>query len=88
MKCKKESADELLKRTNCAIWEIDGEFYPVQNLGDGQVMDIGGRDAPAQRGTRWFANATESGVKYVASGSPTRSAALARIRRAFPNEGE
>lgn len=83
MKSKKESAEEFLKRTNCAIWEIDGQFYPVQNLVEGQVTDIGGRDAPAQRSTSWFANATESGVKYVASGSPTRAAALARIRRAF-----
>ena len=76
-------AEEILRRTNCAIWEIDGKFWPVQNFGDNQVTDIGGRDAPAQPGTRWVAGRSESGVKYVASPSPTKKAALARIVRAF-----
>lgn len=72
----------ILEKANCAIWEIDGQFWPVQNFGDGQVCDIGGRDAP-HGGGRWVARATESGVKYVSTPSPTRAAALARIRRAF-----
>ena len=86
---QRETADELLRRTHCAIWEIDGEFYPIQNMDETTVVDIGGRDAPSKTSgaSHWFARRSESGVKYVASGSPTRAAALARIRRAF-NEKE
>lgn len=82
---RRETAQQLLQRTGCSIWFIDGQYYPVLNVGDDTVTDIGGRDAPRQKeASHWFARRSIPGVRYVASGSPTRSAALARIRRAFP----
>ena len=74
--------DELLEKTSCRIAEIDGEFYPYQRWGNSSIVDIGGRDRPANGG-HWTARETESGIKYVASGSPSLKAALMRIRRAF-----
>lgn len=61
------------------IREIDGKWYAYEaNERNGQVYSIGA-DCP-ERG-RWFARWTDSGIKYVASASPSRDAAYRKARR-------
>ena len=59
---------------------IDGRWYAFgYDSRNYQVYSIG-RDDPAECGC-WFARATDSGIKYVASSSPSRHAAYMKARR-------
>lgn len=65
---------------------IEGHWYAYEATDDGQVYSIGS-DNPSQGG-RWVARATDDGIRYVASPSPTRSAAYQRARRWGEYSGE
>ena len=61
------------------IKNIDGKWYAFEgDLRKNQVYSIGS-DNPADG--RWCANWCDSGIKYVASPSPTRQAAYQKARR-------
>ena len=61
------------------ISNIDGKWYAFGgNSITNQVYSIG-KDNP-ERG-RYFARWTKAGIKYVASPSPTRSAAYKKAKR-------
>ena len=68
-----------IKVNNTYIREIDGDWYAFAGDKDkAQVYSIGS-DNPKQG--RWFARWTDNGIRYVASKSPTRSAAYQKARR-------
>ena len=61
------------------IREIDGKWYAfAADPDNGQVYSIG-KDNPDHG--RWFGRLTDSGIKYVASASPTRKAAYQKASR-------
>ena len=65
------------------IKKIDSKWYAFAGDNNkGQVYSIGS-DNPSKEsgGSRWFARWTENGIKYVASPSPSRSAAYSKARR-------
>ena len=68
------------------IARVNGSWYAFE--GDplrGQVLSIGSDDP---ENGRWMARWTESGIKYVASPSPSRKAAYAKARRHGSYHGE
>lgn len=68
------------------ISEIDGKYYAFSaNVEQNQVYSIG-RDNPESG--RWCAKWNSAGIKYVASASPSRAAAVAKARRAGDYQGE
>lgn len=69
------------------ITNIDGEWYAFAgDTKSGQVYSIG-RDNPTDGGT-WTARWTDSGIKYVAHSSPSRSAAYSKAKRNGDYGGE
>ena len=56
---------------------VDGKWYAFGIYKD-QVVSIG-RDCPT--GGMWVAKMTDNGIKYVATQSPTKAAAVAKARR-------
>lgn len=64
---------------------IEGRWYAFEG-DNGQVYSIGSDNPP--EGGRWFARGTNHGIRYVASPSPTRSAAYQRARRWGEYSGE
>lgn len=62
------------------IKNIDGKWYAFNyDASNYQVHSIGS-DSPKEGGC-WFASATDSGIKYVASASPSRDAAYRKASR-------
>lgn len=57
---------------------VDGKWYAFGVYKDYQVVSIG-RDCPT--GGTWVARMTDGGIKYVATPSPTKAAAIAKARR-------
>lgn len=57
---------------------VDGKWYAFGVYKDHQVVSIG-RDCTA--GGTWVARMTDNGIKYVATPSPTKAAAIAKARR-------
>ena len=75
---------------NTYIREIDGKWYAFGGSPfNAQVYSIG-RDNPTKSscGMCWCAKWVESGIKYVASPSPSRRAAIQKARRAGEYKGE
>lgn len=72
------------------IAQIDGKWYAF--AGDykkGSVYSIGSDSPDEGSGNqRWIARWSESGIQYVASESPSRSAAVAKCKRAGGYNGE
>lgn len=68
-----------------AIKCIDGKWYAFAYW-ESDVYSIGS-DCP-RGGGQWFARCTDSGIKYVASASPTRKAAYNKARRYGNYTGE
>ena len=68
-----------------AIKCIDGNWYAFA-YSESEVYSIG-TDCPRGSG-RWFASCTDSGIKYVASPSPTRKAAYNKAKRYGRYTGE
>ena len=67
---------------------IDEKWYAFAgDPNNNQVYSIG-NDCPHDNGTCWFAKWTESGIKYVASASPTRNAAYKKAHRHGEYNGE
>lgn len=65
--------------TKTYVKEIDGKWYAFAlNEARAQVYSIG---KDAYDGSR-FAELTDSGIKYVASNSPTKRAAIEKAKRA------
>lgn len=64
---------------------IDGDWYAFAYHND-TVYSIG-NDSPKDGG-RWFARCNDSGIKYVATPSPTRNAAYQKARRNGEYAGE
>lgn len=56
---------------------IDGKWYAFGVYKEHQVVSIG-RDCT---GGTWVARMTDNGIKYVATPSPTKAAAVAKARR-------
>ena len=70
------------------IRNIDDKWYAFEgDIKKNQVYSIGA-DNPEQSGCRWCARWTDKGIKYVASGSPTRKAAYQKARRHGEYKGE
>ena len=70
------------------IRQIDGNWYAF--WGDeerNQVYGIG-NDCPSQAGCLWVSRWNDSGIKYVASASPSRNAAYQKARRHGKYNGE
>lgn len=68
------------------ITKIDGKYYAfAADTTHNQVYGIG-RDRP-EKGL-WFASWSSSGIQYVATPSPTRSAAYQKARHAGEYCGE
>lgn len=70
------------------IRQIDGKWYAF--WGDeerNQVYSIG-NDCPSQAGCLWTGRWNDSGIKYVASVSPSRNAAYQKARRHGKYNGE
>lgn len=65
------------------IRQIDGNWYAFGGDWDKyQVYSIGADCPPSENnGACWCAKWTDSGIKYVASKSPTRAAAYQKARR-------
>lgn len=66
------------------ITKIGGEWYAF-GIEDNSVLSIG-KDCPKRH--LYFADASEGGVKYVATPSPTRQAAVSKARRGGEYSGE
>lgn len=59
---------------------IDGKWYAFAgDPNNNQVYSIG-NDSPRD-GNCWFAKWTDAGIKYIASPSPSRSAAYSKAKR-------
>lgn len=72
--------------TSTRIKEIDGRWYAFKYDSDrGQVMSIG---ADCPKHGNWFARATDTGIQYVATPSPSRRAAYQKARRHGAYGGE
>lgn len=72
---------------NTYIKKIENLWYAFGSYGNYQVISIG-NDCPKEGGL-WFAQGfTDGAIKYVASGSPTRSAAYQKARRHGNYQGE
>lgn len=72
------------------ITKIDGQYYAF--AGDtktDQVYSIGA-DKPGKEtgGSVWFGKWNEAGIRYVASPSPSRAAAISKAKRAGEYLGE
>lgn len=72
------------ERMNTYIRLIEGNWYAYGGHGS-QVYSIGA-DSPKEG--RWFATRTDAGIKYVATKSPTRTAAYQKARRNGTYMGE
>ena len=68
---------------NTYVTEIDGRYYAfAMTDNSNQVLSIGADNPPIKSGgSRWFASYSESGIKYVATPSPNRQAAVSKARR-------
>lgn len=68
---------------NTYVTEIDGAWYAYSGDEDSNsVYSIGADNPPrSSGGTAWTARWTEGGIKYVASASPNKKAAIAKARR-------
>lgn len=72
------------------ITKIDGLWYAFSgDANSNQVYSIGS-DNPSKEsgGSRWVSRWNDSGIKYVASPSPSRSAAYSKARRNGEYGGE
>lgn len=72
------------------ITKIEDRYYAFAgDTNSNQVYSIG-NDNPAKStgGSQWFAKWTNAGIKYVASPSPSKAAAVSKARRAGEYFGE
>ncbi len=65
------------------IRKIDGKYYAFAGYDNSnQVYSIGADNPPyGSGGSRWCAKYSDTGIKYVASPSPNRKAAVAKAKR-------
>lgn len=61
------------------IRNVDGKWYAFAQGDDKwQVLSIGADNPPTGR---WYASRTDAGIRYVATPSPNRKAAVSKARR-------